>query len=295
MKTVVIMPIYKPGQRFFELLNSLKKQTYQTFELLIIETIAENTPPYENALDGFHYEISKISAKDFDHGGTRQWGIERHKEKEIAIFLTQDAILADRDSLKKLIKVFHDKTIGCAYGRQLPHENADCLEAHARLYNYPAESKIISIKDKEKYGIKTVFMSDSFAAYRISTLKEIGGFPRQTIISEDMYVAAKMLLRGWKIAYCAEAKVYHSHNYSIKEEFKRYLAIGAFHAKENWIRKEFGKAEGEGRRFILSEMKYVAKRCPRALLDMLLRDGIKFLGYKFGTLKPGLYYTVKNK
>ena len=84
--------------------------------------------------------------------------------------------------------------------------------------------------------MKTAFNSNSFAAYRRKALKDVGGFPINTILSEDMYVTAKMLLKNWSVAYCADAKVYHSHNYTIWQEFKRYFDIGVFHAKEAWIR-----------------------------------------------------------
>lgn len=39
-----------------------------------------------------------------------------------------------------------------------------------------------------------------------------------------------MVLAGWYNAYCAEAKVYHSHNYTILQEVRRYFDTGAFHA-----------------------------------------------------------------
>ena len=43
--------------------------------------------------------------------------------------------------------------------------------------------------------MKTAFNSNSFAAYRRKALKDVGGFPINTILSEDMYVTAKMLLK----------------------------------------------------------------------------------------------------
>jgi rhamnosyltransferase len=49
----------------------------------------------------------------------------------------------------------------------------------------------------------------------------VGGFPAHTIMNEDTYVAGKMLTRGWKISYVAEAAVHHSHDYRFSEEFRR--------------------------------------------------------------------------
>lgn len=139
------------------------------------------------------------------------------------------------------------------------------------------------MEDAKKWGIKTAFVSDSFAAYRRKALEEVGGFPLNVILSEDTYVAAKMLLDGWNIFYCAEAKVYHSHDYAIVEEFKRYFDIGVFHAREKWIQKKFGEAEKEGRRFILSEINYISRKGnPVKICEVLGRMIIKYVGYTCG-------------
>ena len=123
-------------------------------------------------------------------------------------------------------------------------------------------------------------------------MQQIQGFPQNTILSEDMYVAAKMLINGWKVAYVANAIVYHSHDYTILQEFKRYFDIGVFHVRESWIQAEFGKAEGEGKRFVMTELRYILKHCPYRIFEMVLRDGMKYIGYRLGlserTLGPTL-------
>lgn len=88
------------------------------------------------------------------------------------------------------------------------------LAVHARNFNYSSKSIVKSKADIEKFGIKTVFMSNSFAAYRRSVFEELSGFPEHTILAEDMFMAAKMIQAGYKVAYCAEAVVRHSHNYT---------------------------------------------------------------------------------
>lgn len=56
----------------------------------------------------------------------------------------------------------------------------------------------------------------------------MGGFPEDVIGSEDAYVAARMLLGGYAVRYATTAEVYHSHDYSVLEEFRRYFDIGVF-------------------------------------------------------------------
>lgn len=216
------------------------------------------------------------------------------EDADIILFLTQDAILADSEVLSKLVACFSNSEIGAAYGRQLPHVNATPLEAHARLFNYTAESRVKSLKDASELGIKTAFISNSFTAYRRSALMSIGGFPSNTILSEDTYVAAKMLLNGWKIAYCAEAEVYHSHNYSFFQEFKRYFDIVVFQSREAWIRERFGQAEGEGLRYIISEIKYLWKHNHTSLFpSFCIRTILKYIGYKLGLWEAKIPIAVK--
>jgi len=95
-------------------------------------------------------------------------------------------------------------------------------------------------------------------------------------------LAAKMILAGYKVAYCAEAIVRHSHNYTPWEEFHRYFDTGVFHTCEPWIQQQFGGASGEGISFIKSELIYLWHHAPLWIPRALLTTGCKFLGYKLG-------------
>lgn len=276
----VIIPIYHPDEKFIELLNMIKKQTISDIPVLIIDSGSDKR--WCKATHGLNWQLKEIESKDFNHGGTRQMGIDMCPGKEIIVFLTQDAILADEYSIENLVRAFDDIGVGCAYGRQLPHKDANVFAAFARLHNYSDKSYVRSYEDRDKYGMKTAFISNSFAAYRKTAMEKVGGFPSNVILSEDMYVAAKMLMSGWKVSYVAEAKVYHSHNYTIWQEFKRYFDIGVFHARESWIRKNMGEAEGNGKNFVGNEIKYLLDRNPFFICEMIVRDGMKFLGYRLG-------------
>ncbi|MCL4556770.1 MAG: glycosyltransferase family 2 protein, partial [Gammaproteobacteria bacterium] len=212
---------------------------------------------------------------------------------DVVVFLTQDALLATHDAIQKLVAVFEDEQVGCAYGRQLPHADATVLAAHARLFNYGEQSYIRTLADVPSYGIKTAFLSNSFAAYRVSALKKVGGFPNNLILAEDMVVAAKMLRESYKVAYVADACVYHSHNYTPWQEFKRYFDIGVLHAREPWLLQTLGKPTGEGKRFVLSEWRYLVKQAPWLLPLSCINTLMKWLGYSFGKKERLLPLSIK--
>lgn len=293
MKVAIIIPVYHPDWKFLSLLEILEKQTVHDIPVLIIDSGSDEK--YYKYLISSRYSVKKISADDFNHGGTRQLGMDFFPNKDVYIFLTQDAVLTDENDIYNLLKPFSDETVGCAYGRQLPQHDATFFAAFARDFNYGKKSYVRAFSDHTQYGLKTVFISNSFAAYRKDAMIDVGGFPSDTILSEDMYVASKMLLAGWKIAYVADAKVYHSHNYTVAQEFHRYFDIGVFHAREPWIRDKFGNAEGEGKRYVLTELNMLLKNNPVNIPEMFIRDGAKFFGYRLGILERYLSKSQKRK
>jgi len=152
-----------------------------------------------------------------------------------------------------------------------------------RLFNYPPESLERSNADKEKYGLKTVFVSNSFAAYRKADLAACGYFQNGLIFGEDTCAVGRMLLDGYRISYVANATVSHSHNYSLIEEFKRYFDIGVLHSSENWLLKEYGVAEGQGIGYVQSAISYyLANKSWYLIPNLIIRCGVKFVGYRLG-------------
>src|SRR6185295_17628070 len=127
------------------------------------------------------------------------------------------------------------------------------------------------------------FCSNSFAAYRRSALEDVGWFKEKLLMGEDTHVCARMLMKGYQVGYIAEAVVYHSHNYTVAQEFKRYFDLGVFFEKESWLLDEFGRPEGEGIKFVRSEWSYLKSHGLLHLLPVsLLRTTAKLMGYRLG-------------
>jgi len=280
LKIGLCVPTLNAGIEWKEWLKEFLRQNASLDVSLVIDSSSEDHT-VDLAKDA-GLSVHQIEKASFNHGATRQLGVSLMSDIDVVVYLTQDAILVSPDSINNLLFAFKNPDVGAAYGRQLPRKTASYIEEHSRVFNYPAKSRIKSLEDSKELGIKTAFISNSFAAYRRIALEEVGGFPLNTILGEDTYVAAKMLLNGWKIAYCADAEVYHSHDYSYLEEFRRYFDIGIFHSRERWFRDELGQAEGEGMRYVKSELKYLLSRNFLLIPSALLRTVFKLLGYRFG-------------
>ncbi len=279
--TALIIPTYNAASHIDALLQGILQQELQPNHILVIDS--GSTDNTIELLKKHPVTVHQIPKAQFNHGGTRQQGIKM-VDADIYIFMTQDAKLANKEALTQLLLPLQtDASIGCAYGRQLPNANANPLARHARLFNYPPQSQTKALKDRKTLGIKTCFISNSFTAYRKSALLQIGGFPTNLNFGEDSFVAAKMLLANWRIAYAADACVYHSHNLSLMEEFNRYRAIGKFHRQNKWLLEEFAAPTKEGMRLVKSELNYLL--CHKHygyLLKALAHTAAKFIGYRLG-------------
>jgi rhamnosyltransferase len=277
--TGVVIPTYNGGETWRKAVDSLKAQREDFDKILIIDSGSFDDTVQIAKEAGF--DVINIQSSEFNHGATRNLGVNLI-DCDLVVFFTQDAI-PEKNAITTLLQVFNDSTIAVAYGRQMSHDNANPLAKHARLFNYTSNSYVYGIENSRKHGIKTVFTSNSFAAYRIEYFNKIGGFYENTIFAEDMFFTAKAILSSYRVAYVADAIVKHSHNYSPFQEFQRYFDTGVFHCKEKWIKNSFGNAESEGIRFIISELCFLLKNKKWGWIPIaLVNNFFKIIGYKFG-------------
>lgn len=282
MSVRVVVPVYNGGALWQEAAQALARAKAASRHQVSVKVVDSSSSDNSVAIardQGF--EVTGIPSQEFDHGGTRNAAVAGDPA-DVFVFLTQDAILDHPGALDALVDAFSNPEVAVAYGRQLPHRGANPIAAHARHFNYGPQSRVVGMEDRPQLGIKTVFTSNSFAAYRADVFNALGGFPERSILSEDMYLAARAVLAGGEVAYVAQACVRHSHNYSPLEEFRRYFDIGVFQADNPWIGEAFGSAEGEGMRFVKSEARTLLAKAPLWLPRAFLHNALKMLGYKLG-------------
>lgn len=280
LKVDVLIPVYRPGRQLELLLEKLQEQSYPIHRMILMNTEKAYFPEglekkYENT------EVHHLTKAEFDHGGTRDRGI-RMSDADVVVCMTQDAIPADERLMENLLKPFSDSRVWAAYARQLPREDCREVERYTRSFNYPEESRLKGKKDLPELGIKTFFCSNVCAAWRKDRYLELGGFVARTIFNEDMIYAGKLIQHGGMIAYCADARVIHSHNYSALQQFHRNFDLAVSQTMHPEI---FGgiRSESEGIRLVKKSMKYCLKiGKPWLMLQVITQSAGKLLGYKLG-------------
>ena len=294
MKLAVVILAYNAAQLLPAVFDGIAIQRRQPDEIIVLDSNSRDASCDVAAARGAR--VVRHENRKFNHGGSRRWASEM-TDADIIIYLTHDAIPADPDTFANMMATFERvPDAGMAYGRQLPHRNARPLGRHHREFNYPAMTKIKRLADAAELGIKTCFASDSFSAYHRGRLLEIGGFPEDVISCEDQHLGARMIMAGYALVYVGDARVYHSHDYTVKEEFHRYFDNGAFFAMHPWIMEKFGGASGEGLRFIRSELGYLIRTGRWHLLPKAIAATLaKYAGFKLGLNQARFSNSAKRK
>ena len=280
MEVDVLIPVYRPDGKLTELLKRLKMQNYPIHRVILMNTEEKHFP---TELTGIwdRVVVYHLAKEEFDHGGTRDRGV-RMSTADLVLCMTQDAMPADETLIEELVKPFDDPEVWAAYARQLPNEDCREVEKYTRSFNYPEQSMVKTKEDLDRLGIKTFFCSNVCAAWRREKYLELGGFVKHTIFNEDMILAGTMIKQGGKIAYCAKAKVIHSHNYSAFQQFHRNFDLAV---SQTMYPEVFGgiRSESEGIKLVKKSLSYCIKiGKPWLMIQVVTQSAGKFLGYKMG-------------
>ncbi len=287
MKTIINRPdvavvilTRNAGQLWAACLAGVRQQTVQAGRYLVIDSHSEDRTAEQAVAAGM--DVYVIDPQQFNHGGTRQLAVELCPDATFIVYLTQDAILEQPDSLEQLLAHFADERLAMAYGRHIPHKQASLIESHARAFTYPAQSAQRTRSDFKALGFRAAFSSDVYACYRVAALRSVGGFPQNVIVSEDSYVSACLLMAGWTTVYSAQSRVRHSHHYSLSQVFQRYFDVGVFHASEAALLQGIGKPDKEAGAYVRSLIAFLNVRRKRLLPYAALLTLIKLLGFRLG-------------
>ena len=280
MNIDIICPLYNAEKDIEGLHKSLLKQkNVKINEIKYVLT--ESKDNTEEKLKKLNINFKKIKKDEFSHGLTRE-NEAFDSKADILVFITQDVKIVRDDWLYNLTKDIANGEVDACYSRQLCDNNT--IEKYTRESNYPKESKIVSKEDIEKLGLKTFFFSDASSAIKRETFVKLNGYDhKKLIINEDMYIAYKLITNGYKIKYCADSEVIHSHIFTLKQYYDRYKDTGKFF-KENSYLNNYKVNQAGG-----SMAKYVLKRAIQdknwsVLVKYIPNMAARFIGMKVGKI-----------
>ena len=285
MSIDIICPLYN-AEKYIESLHKSFLMQKKVNILNIRYVLTESNDNTEKYLNLNKIDYKKISKSEFSHSLVREKEALQSKA-DILVFVTQDVVIEDDLWLYKLTRDIQSGECEAAYSRQL--SKYDNIEKYTREKNYPTESYVVSKKDISNRGLRTFFFSDAASAISCKVFKELNGYDgKDLVISEDMYIAYKIIMNNYRIKYCSDSVVFHSHDFTLKEIYNRYYDTGIFF-KENKYLDKFGTNSTGG-----GMAKYIIKR---SLQDKNIKVIIRFLPdmmARFIGMKMGKFKGVKN-
>lgn len=243
MNVDIICPLYNAEIYIQNLIDSIKMQKGVEINKIrfIVTESKDNT---QNILEKNHFDYTLVKPSEFSHSLTRETEAMK-SNADILVFITQDVVIERDDWLKNLIKPIEEGECEASFSRQTTKFNN--IEKYTREKNYPSTSYINSKSDISQKGLNTVFFSDASSAIKTSIFKELGGYDGKRLpINEDMYIAYKIIMVGYRIKYCADSVVKHSHKFSLKQLYQRYYSTGQFMAENPEIYKLGATRAGGG-------------------------------------------------
>lgn len=247
----VVVPTLNAEKYIGRLLKRLLAQTAEAEIIVIDSGSKDNTVSVVQQAAGKdpgRIRLIQIPGEQFDHGGTRDYAL-RQSGGDYVMFLTQDALPVDKHCIENLLKGFSQPDIAGVYGRQIAFPGAAPYEKLTRQFNYPNQGRVWREQDIPRYGVKSYFFSNTCSMYRRDIYEKAGGFDRPIITNEDMLMAARLIHQGYALAYVPEAAVYHSHNNTLLQDYKRNVKIG-YVMRRYSDRLTGAQADSEGMRMV---------------------------------------------
>lgn len=277
----IICPLYNAEKYICKLHKSLQKQ--KNVEINTINYIVtkgnDNT---EKILKELNCKYETIEKNKFSHSLTRE-KVAKQCKADILVFITQDIIIEKEDWLYNLTRSIENKECEAAYSRQTCSNNT--IEKYTRERNYPENSFIVSKKDVDKKGLQTFFFSDASSAIKREIFVRLNGYDgKEMPTNEDMYFAYKLIINGYRIKYCADSVVEHSHKFTLKQLYKRYYDTGVFFKENDYLNKyKVNQAGGGMAIYILKRA--LQDRNFKILVNFVPNMAARFIGMKMGKMK----------
>jgi rhamnosyltransferase len=209
----------------------------EPFEVLAIDSgSADGTAQFLRA--GPRITFIGLAPREFQHGRTRNLAMARARG-ELVAFLTQDAIPCDDGWLASWVRFMdaHPEVAG-AFGSQAPRPGADPLEAWEVAHHFGAFARGPAVLRALPEGapvpekMQAHFFSNVNSCIRREAWVKVPF--REIPFGEDQAWASDAQRAGLATGFCADAAVYHSHDYGPVDLFRRRYDESRF------VRRHFG-------------------------------------------------------
>jgi rhamnosyltransferase len=210
----IIIRSFNEGWALRQTLPALRCQNYGHFELIVIDSgSSDGSQEMIRAVDPDHF--IQLRPQDYNPSRVMNRGMEIARA-EFGIFLNADATPVDQNWLRPLVTTLFDPKTAAVYGRQIPRP--DCRAV------YSCDYERCFGRQRESKGWDHFFSMVSSGLRKDVWSRR--GFLEKMQYSEDDEYTRWCRAQGYKVVYCPESVVIHSHNYTAAQAYKRSYGEG---------------------------------------------------------------------
>ncbi len=283
IKISIIILTKNNGCTIGKVLEQIKAQQIDaTYEIIILDS--GSTDNTVELISQYFVRFYTILPDEFGHGRTRNLA-SGYARGDYLVFLSADAIPSNKYWLGNLVKKLADEEVGATFGRQIPYKDTPPMEQFFIQKNYPSTAN-------DSYSIKdfnmNAFFSNVNSAIKRSVWKKIK-FNEKLIMSEDYDWAKRAYDYGYRMEYVPDAVVFHSHNYGLKQVFKRYFDSGVSFSqmslKPHVLRN--------GISYFIDEIRFVGRESLIKVPYAICYDLLKIIGFLTGANQKWIPKSIK--
>jgi rhamnosyltransferase len=266
----------------------LKQDVSLAYEIIVIDSGSrDGSVEFIKRMSKIDDRLSlyEIPSEEFHHARTRNLGISLSRS-DIVVCLNGDAIPCDEHWLNNIVLPVINggpERIAASYGKQIPRNDVDICNYCRMTFNYHNNNKIkdihTNLSKSELYFFSSVNCCINTKMISPPVFNE--KFP----VYEDVTLSYKIISNGMRIAYCPDAAVIHSHNFTYYDILRRYFDAGS-------VWKRIG-IFGQNDQCINSDRKRFLKHSLNILKKRSIAEKLKFSGFLFFAglgFKLGLNY-----
>jgi rhamnosyltransferase len=205
----IVVRSFNEGWALRQTLPALQAQSYRDWELIVIDSgSTDDSCDLIRAARPAHFE--QIQPQEYNPSRVLNRGMKLARGDSV-IFLNADATPQGTDWLRPLVKGLREPRTAAVFGRQIPRPGCRAVYAHdyERCFGHWPESRS---------------WEHFFSMVSSGLRKDVWsrrGFREDLQYSEDDEYTRWCRAEGYRVVYCPESVVMHSHNYSPAQAYRR--------------------------------------------------------------------------
>ncbi len=245
MKISIIMPVYNVSEYLPKAIDSVLKQTFTDFELLLIDDGSKDDSG--KICDEYAKKDSRISVFHKENGGlssARNYGIEQAKAELIG-FIDSDDLISE-NMYERLYDSLTANNADMSMCRVL-----DCYSGEIPSFQFSSEEEVFS----QEEAIKEILIAEKASVWAVNKLykKTLFDNVRYPVgkITEDGFVILDLLSQCQRVVLVNDAVYYYMHRENsittTKFSSKNYNTIEAWERNYQIVKEKFPNVEYEAK------------------------------------------------